>query len=79
MLITSQLYTYYGKGWMYCISGGTSCSFPGRLIYEGCYCWMAKEKRTNSGFGLKVMLGGYIYISVHYTLQLSCETVYKIS
>ena len=36
-------------------------------------------KRVNSGFGLKVMVGGYLFVSGPCTLQLSCGTIYKLS
>ena len=35
MLITSQLHTFLGQGWISCIYGGTSCSLTGGLSYEG--------------------------------------------
>ena len=50
MLITSQLYNYGGKGWMYCISDGTSCRLPGRLISEGLSLWGGEENIFNFRF-----------------------------
>ena len=38
-----------------------------------------KKKWVTSGFGLKVILGGSLFVSFHCTLQLSCENIFKIS
>ena len=61
-MISSQLHTYVGQYWMSCKSGGTSCSLPGRFSYEGISFWGGEEKKLASGFGLKVMLGGSLYV-----------------
>ena len=79
MLISPQLYTYGGKGRMYCISGGTYFRFPGRLIFECWSHWGGKEKGATSGFGLKVMFGGSLFVSGQCTLKISCGTRYKIA
>ena len=34
-----------------------------------------RKKWVTSGFGLKVMLGGSLFVSGRCTLQLSCETI----
>ena len=53
MIISSQLHTYGGQGWITCISGGTSCRFPGMFITEGLYLWDGEEKKGNSRFWIE--------------------------
>ena len=40
---------------------------------------MVKIKRMTSGFGLKVMLGGSLFVSGHCTFQISCGTISKLA
>ena len=37
-----------------------------------------KKKWVTSGFGLKVMLGGSLFVSDHCTFQISCENIPKL-
>ena len=39
---------------------------------------MVKGKRATSGFGLKVMLGGYLCVSGLCKFQISYGTIYKL-
>ena len=50
MNISSQLHNYGGKGWMYCISGGTSCGLPRRFSSEGLSFWRSEEKMVDFRF-----------------------------
>ena len=43
------------------ISVITSCRLPGRFSSEGWYFLGIEAKRATSGFGLIVMLGGYLF------------------
>ena len=40
---------------------------------------VVKGERETSGFGLKVMLGGYIFVSGSCTFQISCGDISKIA
>ena len=62
MFISLQLHSYGGKFLMCCIYGRTSCRLSGRFSFEGWSCLVGEEKRATSGFGLKVILGGYIFV-----------------
>ena len=78
MLISSQLSTYGGEGCMSCTCGGISCRFPGGLIFKVDIAEAEKKKWVTSGFGLKVMLGGSLFVSGQCILQISCGTISKI-
>ena len=52
---------------------------PGEIFTYSSFSRSVKKKWVTSGFGLKVILGGYLFVSGHCTLQLSFETRYKIA
>ena len=64
MFISSKLNTYVIKGWMSCISGGTSCRLPRRFSYECWSLWVGEEKRATSDFGWKWFLEGLFLFQV---------------
>ena len=81
VLIYGRLYitSYYQKKIIFEIQ--TIMVFNEALVKISVYSSFSrsvKKKWVTSGFGLKVMLGGSLFVSGHCTLQLSCETIYKI-
>ena len=52
---------------------------PGEIFTYSSFSRSVKKKWVTSGFGLKVMLGGSLFVSGHCTLQISCETISKIA
>ena len=52
---------------------------PGEIFTYSSFSRSVKKEWVTSGFGLKLMLGGYLFASVHCILKLSCEIRYKIA
>ena len=52
---------------------------PEKIFTYSSFSESAKKKWVTSGFGLKVMLRGSLFVSGHCELQLSCENRSNIS
>ena len=81
VLIYGRLYiTAYPQGNIF-LESQTRMVFNevlGKIFTYYSFSRSAKKKWEASGFGLKVMLGGYLFVSGHCTLQLSCENTSNI-
>ena len=53
--------------------------FLGGSVMKVDIAGVVEKKRATSGFGSKVMLGGSIYFSGTWKLQLYCGTIFKLS
>ena len=75
MLISLQLHTYGGQGWISCISGGTYFRLSGGFSSEGLYRWVGLEKKDDFSFWIEICDWGVSFCFAVATIEYSFSLI----